>query len=107
MCEKCVRTMVGLTVWDALPRFTVFPESEVTPDMIERITLRDAYTYLTMPDLLAGLERVGRTDLVRVIRTKAGHLSAPTWRRLPRKWKRSFAKRIPRFRAPRAPGSNS
>jgi hypothetical protein len=101
MCEKCVRTMVGLLVWKALPRFTTFPRDDVTPEMIDAIQIRAPYTYITMVELLAGLERVGRGDLVRAIRAQVERVTTEGhWARQKRKWRRSLAKRLGRLRAP-------
>jgi hypothetical protein len=92
--------MVGLLVWKALPRFTTFPRDDVTPEMIDAIKIRAPYTYITMVELLAGLERVGRGDLVRAIRAQVERVSEGRWARQKRKWRHSFAKRLGRLRAP-------
>ena len=102
MCEKCVRTMIGLLSWKALPRFTTFPQDDVTPEMIDAIPVKAPYYYLTMPDLLAGLERVGRDDLVRAIQAQGERLTETRWARQTRRWRRSLAKRFGRLRTPAA-----
>jgi hypothetical protein len=96
-CEKCVRTMVGLVSWDALPRFTTFPFDDVTPAMIDAIWIRQAYTFITMPDVLAGLLRVGRTDLVQALEARVDQFSEGRWARRRRGWKHSIVKRLPRL----------
>jgi hypothetical protein len=101
-CEKCVRTMTGLLVWKALPRFKTFPRDDVTPEMIDSLRLGVQFCYLTAPDLVAGLERVGRDDLVRAIRVQARRLAATRRVRRMRKWPRSLAKRLGRLAAPGA-----
>jgi hypothetical protein len=83
-CEKCVRTMLGLLVWNALPRFSTFPHDNVTPKMIDNIRVRSAYCYLTMNELLAGLQRVDRHDLVRAIQAQ---VNEGPWARQKRKWR--------------------
>ena len=87
-CEKCMRTMVALVACEALPRFGTFPVDDVTTDMIDEIKIRFRNDYLTAPNLIDGLERVGRGDLVRAIRSQADRLpdrQAPgpngVWRR--------------------------
>ncbi len=102
MCDKCVRTMVGLLGLKALPRFTTFPQDDVTPEMIDAIRVKPPYYYLTMSDLLAGLERVGRDDLVRAIQAQVERLTETRWARQTRRWRRSLAKRFGRLRAPGA-----
>jgi hypothetical protein len=89
ICEKCVRTMLGLIVWDALPRFTTFPLDDVSPEMIAAVRIRPDYVYLGMPDLLAGLDRVGREDLIHAIRSRLERLNETRWDRLRRKWRGS------------------
>jgi len=73
-CEKCVRTMVGLIICDALPRFRTFPVDDVTPEMIEGVEIHAKYDYLTVPEVIAGLACVGRIDLVQAIQAKAERL---------------------------------
>ena len=93
-CEKCVRTMIALVACQALERFTVFPTNDVTLEMIHEYPLHKPYAYITQPDVLAGLERAGRDDLVRAIREKVKGLSPRGWERQKRKWQRSIAKRL-------------
>jgi hypothetical protein len=93
-CEKCVRTMVALTVWGALPRFTSFDHDDVTPEMIDALRLRPDVDYLTVPDLLAGLERVGRDDLLRAIRAQQARWTESRWGRLKRRTRRTVRKRL-------------
>jgi hypothetical protein len=83
-CEKCVRTMLGLLIWKALPRFTTFPHDDVTTDMIDAIKVKGPYCYLTMPDLHAGLESIGRSDLVRAIQAQVNEGRWARTRRLRR-----------------------
>jgi hypothetical protein len=97
-CEKCIRTMVGLVAWNALPRFTAFPHDDVTPEMIDAIRIRQAYVYITMPDLLARLESVGRNDLVRAIHDQIKRVTEGRWAQRRRSWRKSIAKRLPRLR---------
>ena len=97
-CEKCVRTMVELLVCEALPRFTSFPCDDVTPEMIEATEIKAQYDYLTLPEILDGLERIGRHDLLRAIRAKVKglpehHPGPPSV-----KWRRTLSRRIRRMR---------
>jgi hypothetical protein len=73
-CEKCMRTMVGLLICKALPRFTTFPHDDVTPEMIDKIKIKKRRDYLTMPEVIGGLECIGRYDLVRAIQTQVARL---------------------------------
>jgi hypothetical protein len=103
MCEKCVLTMVGLVAWKALPRFTTFAHDDVTPEMIDAIRLRQPYTYMTMPDLLAGLERVGRDDLLRAIQVQVDRLTESRWGKFKRQTRGSIKKRFELRRGESAP----
>lgn len=69
-CEKCVRTMTGLVAIDALHKTRAFAEDDVTPDMFDafKINIRHREPFYT--ELLPALEKRGRMDLVRTIRTK-------------------------------------
>jgi hypothetical protein len=70
----------------------------VTPEMIDSIRIRQAYTYITMSALLARLESVGRNDLVRAIHDQIKRVTEGRWARRRRSWRKSIAKRLPRLR---------
>jgi len=99
-CEKCMRTMVGLVAFDALPRFSTFPVDDVTPEMIEGVEIRYRHDYLTAPNLLHHLEKVGRDDLIRAIRKRAEGAPDATDVRPPGIWRRRLARGIGPFRKP-------
>lgn len=99
-CEKCMRTMIGLLVCDALPKFTTFPHDDVTPEMIDEIKIQARYDYLTVPEVIDGLERIGRDDLVRAIQAQVERLpvhkrGGPTgrWHRWLENGRRRFRRR--------------
>ncbi len=102
ICEKCVRTMLALLVWKALRRFTTF-QNDVTLEMIDALPIKARHPdFLNQPDLLAGLEGVGRDDLVGAIQAQVGRLDETRWARHGRKWRRRLAKRLGRLPAPAA-----
>jgi hypothetical protein len=70
-CEKCVRTMLTLLSMDALKDTDAFPVKDVTPEMIHRHVYihRDPGELIPgYQEIIPGLERIGRTDLVAAIR---------------------------------------
>ena len=69
-CEKCLRTMLELLIWDRLDQATAFPAQDVTPDMVEKINFTDTYPALFYQELVAPLSAKGRTDLANVIQRK-------------------------------------
>lgn len=69
-CEKCLRTMLQLLAVDSLDKATTFPYREVTPEMLETITLREKYQDGWYEELVAPLMAKGRLDLVEVIQRK-------------------------------------
>ncbi len=88
-CEKCIRTMVGLLICRALPRFTTFPLHDVSPDMIDRIEINSGTDYLAVPHVLNGLAAIGRDDLVSAI--EAQIVRSPIHKPTPRgRWHRRF-----------------
>lgn len=78
-CEKCIRTMTGLVAHGALERFGAFPGAEVRPDMILGLDVRSRFDFFVDPELLAGLEAVGRHDLAAACRTNNRRARGPRW----------------------------
>jgi hypothetical protein len=72
-CEKCVRTMLTLLTMDALKETDAFPVKDVTPEMVHRHVHihRDPGELIPgYQEIIPGLERMGRTDLVAAIRRR-------------------------------------
>jgi hypothetical protein len=97
-CEKCIRTMVGLLVHDALAKFTTFPHDDVTPEMIDAIQIKPRYDYLTVPEVIAGLESIGREDLVRAIHARVERQPRRKSAGPTRRWHRVVENGLRRFR---------
>ena len=62
-CEKCIRTMLQLTVVDALERATSFPGAELTPDAVAGLRFRDWEFRIYYEALAPMLETHGLDDL--------------------------------------------
>ena len=73
-CEKCVRTMIGLLIAKGLHRFNTFQHNEVTPKMVDNIKIQARYDYLTMPEVIQGLQSIGREDLIQAIQAQITRL---------------------------------
>ncbi|MGL5879662.1 MAG: hypothetical protein ACRC2V_18055, partial [Xenococcaceae cyanobacterium] len=67
-CEKCVRTMTGLKALGILERFNIFPDIELTEQLIyERAKIIDTYEESCYAELIEPLKAQGRHDLVKGI----------------------------------------
>ena len=69
-CEKCVRTMLALLAVGALGRAPVFPQQDVSANLVESAVYMDRTTSLFYGELLAPLNALGRRDLVLAIERK-------------------------------------
>jgi hypothetical protein len=72
-CEKCIRTMLTLLSLGALERTDAFPSKEVTSEMVlkhAQISREPGELVHGYSEILPGLERLGRFDLVRAVRRK-------------------------------------
>ena len=68
--------LCALLVCGVLPRFSAFPFDDVTPAMIDAIEVDTSYAYRGMPDVITGLEAIGRDDLLRAIRKQLAYRDA-------------------------------
>jgi hypothetical protein len=69
VCEKCLRTRVGLLVLGRLDDVPTFPPGEISPEQIERTTARrDFETYWS--ELVEPLRAIGRDDLARAVESR-------------------------------------
>jgi hypothetical protein len=66
-CEKCVRTMLGLYIYDALERTPAFPPTRLTEELIREVVCLDRTSFRYWPELIAPLKAKGRVDLARGI----------------------------------------
>jgi hypothetical protein len=69
-CEKCVRTMTGLLAVHALHKTRAFVEKEVTPELFEAFRINIRHREPFYQEMLEPLKRIGRTDLVELIKAK-------------------------------------
>ena len=69
-CEKCLRTMLQLLVFDSLDKAKTFPYQEITPEMLDAIQLTESYQDGWYEELVAPLATRGRHDLIEVIQQK-------------------------------------
>ena len=69
-CEKCIRTMTELQVVGRLADTQVFPERVVSKEMLDSITITDAYQESCYADLIAPLRAAGSIDLAMIIEKK-------------------------------------
>jgi hypothetical protein len=66
-CEKCVRTMLGLYIHDALERTPAFPRTRLSEELIREAARLDRTSFRYWPELIAPLKARGRADLARGI----------------------------------------
>ena len=67
-CEKCVRTMTALLAVGALGRTQVFPENDVSKEMLRSVPVTSNLPVGYYRELIEPLKLKGRNDLVQVIR---------------------------------------
>jgi hypothetical protein len=65
-CEKCLRTMIALLLADGLRRPGPFPENDVDPARLEKLTLAPKIVTF-WENFLPALRRRGRDDLARTV----------------------------------------
>jgi hypothetical protein len=66
-CEKCIRTMLALIALGVLAQAPSFPERDVSPSMVTKVTINDPYVESCYRDLLGPLRVKGREDLARAV----------------------------------------
>lgn len=66
-CDKCVRTMLGLVVLEALERTHAFPKDDVSEEMVSKIKITNPFAKTDYSELITPLRVKGRYDLVRAI----------------------------------------
>ena len=69
-CPKCVYTQLELLVCGKLAEAPTFRNNDMTPADVDVMRIASPFTADTLTELLDPLERMGRADLVRVIRRK-------------------------------------
>ena len=70
-CEKCIRTMLELLAFNALEKTPAFPTTDVSPELVARyVKIRNPFVLSFYMELLDALSRIGRRDLVTVIKEK-------------------------------------
>jgi len=69
-CEKCVRTMISLLVFDVLKKASAFPLHEVSEEMVNICGPLASNTFFFSEELVAPLVKIGRHDLSRAIERK-------------------------------------
>jgi hypothetical protein len=72
-CNKCYRTMVTLELFDALDRCTTFTEKSVDLGAVARIYSSGAADEVTLRDIRATAQRMGRKDLAETIGRSFDH----------------------------------
>lgn len=80
-CEKCVRTMVALVALGRLEEVGTFPHDDVTAEMLSSVRIRSTHDLIYYSECIAPLERRGRDDLARPLRSRiAGYRRRQRWK---------------------------
>jgi hypothetical protein len=67
-CDKCIRTMLELKIYDKLSQCPTFPADDVTPEMVRNMTVMHLPKDLVA--LIEPLKQIGRGDLVTALTAK-------------------------------------
>lgn len=94
-CEKCIRTMTMLLALEKLAQSPAFPNQDVSPELLDTITITYPYQDLNFQEVLPLLARLGRTDLVQVIEAKSADFHRRQKWQEEKDWK-GFVKRFDR-----------
>jgi hypothetical protein len=70
-CDKCIWTMLELLVAGKLAHTSVFPVKDVSPELLEGITIRTDFQASFYQELVEPLIALGRNDLAEIIKTKS------------------------------------
>lgn len=70
MCEKCVRTMLGLEALGVLDKSSAFEENQVSPQLLDNFSITIRHREHFYRELMQPLKKCGRGDLVEVIERK-------------------------------------
>jgi hypothetical protein len=94
-CEKCIRTMTMLLALEKLAQTPAFPIQDVSPELLETITITYPYQDLNFQEVLPLLAKLGRTDLIQVIEAKSADFHRRQKWQEEKDWK-GFVKRFDR-----------
>lgn len=100
-CEKCVRTMLALAAVGRLDAGVTFPDRAHVADALGALRLAGMVPVGYATEILAGLDRAGRSDLASLLREKL--LEAERRERRRGRWWRRLGRRLRRRRASTAP----
>jgi hypothetical protein len=90
-CEKCVRTMLGLYLADALEKAPAFPETKLTEEFVREFAHINWKAFRFWPELIRALEQKGRPDLARAGKYALSRFYGETgWKGAIRKMDRVF-----------------
>lgn len=70
-CDKCIWTMLELLAAGKLAQTRAFPVRDVSPELLETITIRSKFQESFYREMIDPLLAIGRDDLVHVIESKS------------------------------------